>query len=674
MLLLLLCACGLAAAPAAGARSLQARIERVDSAVATVHAVRMRLDWPAGARQGRLRLQAARLAAPGLGYDLRGLDWDCALRRDGEGGWHCDGMVRARGGRPLRLAVDLGQRRSHARLSQGPARIQVQRRGAAPDLTAVDLVAVPATWAQALLARAWDAPVLSDGRLDARLQVLAEPGGALQVDGDIAVAGLDFDTPDASIAGEDLSGRFALDWRKAGATTSVALDGTLHGGEFLAGRAYLDLQAPVALRLQARGREGEGWRLPAFSWRDAGVLVAEGSAAFDPQARLEALDLRLHSADAAPLARRYLDGWLGPLGLGELELRGALDAALQVDGGRLRSAELRLHGVDAHEPQGRFAFSGLQGTVRFSGGDAAVASDLRWRGGALYGLPFGAAALPLESSGGTLRLRAPASVAAFGGQVRFDALALQPPAAGERLRMRFGLTLERLDIARLAEALGWPAFQGTLSGTIPDARYVDDRLEFDGGLSMQLFEGRVDISHLALERPFGSAPSLSADIALDDLDLYALTEVFGFGSIQGRLDGRIDSLRLVGWRATAFDAHLYTDRKPGVPQRISQRAVQNISSVGDASFATSLQGRLIGLFDDFGYGAIGIRCRLRNEVCEMGGLRSGGNAFTIVTGAGLPRLTVIGHNRLVDWPLLVERLGSVVKGDVKPVFDRGPAQ
>jgi hypothetical protein len=53
----------------------------------------------------------------------------------------------------------------------------------------------------------------------------------------------------------------------------------------------------------------------------------------------------------------------------------------------------------------------------------------------------------------------------------------------------------------------------------------------------------------------------------------------------------------------------------------------------------------------------------------MGGLRSGGDTFTIVAGAGLPRLTVVGHNRLVDWPVLVERLAAVGTGDVKPVFD-----
>ncbi|MEP6633055.1 MAG: hypothetical protein ABJA62_02490, partial [Luteimonas sp.] len=162
---------------------------------------------------------------------------------------------------------------------------------------------------------------------------------------------------------------------------------------------------------------------------------------------------------------------------------------------------------------------------------------------------------------------------------------------------------------------------------------------------------------------------------IDDLDLLAVTEVFDFGSITGRLDGRISALRLVDWGATAFDAELHTERRDGVRQRISQRAVQNISSVGDASFVGSLQGKLIGLFDDFGYARIGISCRLANEVCAMGGLHSAtagdasGRGFTIVEGAGIPRLSVVGFNRQVDWPTLVERLAAVSKGDVKPVFE-----
>jgi hypothetical protein len=177
------------------------------------------------------------------------------------------------------------------------------------------------------------------------------------------------------------------------------------------------------------------------------------------------------------------------------------------------------------------------------------------------------------------------------------------------------------------------------------------------------------VSSLSMERPFGVAPTLSADLLLDDLDLLALTEVFDFGTITGRLDGRIGNLRLVDWTATAFDAELHTERKPKVRQRISQRAVQNISSVGDASFISSLQGQLIGLFDDFGYSRIGIACRLVNEVCEMDGLGSVGTGFMIVEGAGIPRLSVVGFNRHVDWPTLLERLAAVSKGEVKPVVE-----
>src|SRR3546814_10680759 len=149
-----------------------------------------------------------------------------------------------------------------------------------------------------------------------------------------------------------------------------------------------------------------------------------------------------------------------------------------------------------------------------------------------------------------------------------------------------------MQLGELSKSLGGPAFRGTLDGTIPVARYADDRLDFDGGLSMQVFDGRVEVTALSMERPFGVAPTLSADFALHDLDLLAITEVFDFGSISGRLDGHIDGLRLVAWSPVTFDAELPTVRRRGVRQRTRPRAVQNFSSVADASFPGSLQARL----------------------------------------------------------------------------------
>lgn len=650
------------------ARTLTAKIARVVTPVATLEGVAVRLDWPAQASRGELTVSARRIAAQDLGYRYADVSWHCPLSRDGQGGWRCDGTLRAPGLRPARLSLDLGVATTDAVLVQGASRLELHRQAAAPDVTRIDLIRVPAVWAQALLAQAWGAGRWKAGALDGRLTVESPTDRPLRIAGRLGFSGLGLDTPDGTVAAERLAGDFGIEYIK-GRDSRIALDGHLRGGEFLAGNAYLSLpETPIDLRIDARQSGTDGWRLPRFEWRDGTSLQAVGSAAFSSDLALRDLQLDVSSRDIAPLRQRYLSGWLGLAGLGDMAMNGGLDARLHVRDGALALAEANLHGVALRDAQSRFAFESLDGDVRFSASQP-VASELRWRSGELLGLDFGAATLPFDSRGGALRLRRAATVPMLGGSVGFDAMELRPPADGAGLRVEFGMNLSRIDFGKVSAALGLPAFTGELSGYLPRARYADDRIDFDGGLNLQLFGGTVTATELSMERPFGVAPTLSADIALDNLDLQALTGVFDFGSISGRLAGRIAGLRLVDWSPAAFDAELHTVPAPGVRQRISQRAVQNISSVGDASFVGSLQGRLIGFFDDFGYARIGISCRLDNEVCEMGGLRSAGDGFTIVEGAGVPRLDVVGFNRRVDWPTLVERLAAVGKGDVKPVFE-----
>ena len=658
----------LAALPAS-ARGLQAKIAKVTTPVATLEQVRVRVDWAAGADSGELQLWAGRVEAPDLGYRYRDLHWRCPLRREGKDGWRCEGELRSGRAAPLQLALRFDAATTQASLAQGRARIALDRDAGSPDLTGIDLSRVPIQWAQALLAKAWPDANFKAGEFDASLAIEAPANRPLRIAGPLTLRGIGLETADAAIAGERLGGRFAIDYRTTPALSLLALDGELRGGEFLAGNTYVALPAtPVGLRIDAMRHAGAGWELPRIEWRDGDALSVEGDARFASDASLQALEVDVHSGDMSPLRQRYLSGWLGLFGLGEVDLHGAMDMHLQLRDGQLQVADARLHGVNLRDPGERFVFDGLQGDVRYSAG-APVQSELRWASGKLYGLEFDAARLPFASADGLLRFREDATVPIMGGTMTFRGLTIRPPQGEAGADIRFALVLDDIDFGRVSTVLGLPAFQGRLSGTIPNARYANERIDFDGGLSMQLFDGRVAFSSLALERPFGSAPSLSADIAFDDLDLLRLTEVLGFGSITGRLDGRIDGLRLVDWTPVAFDARFITDAKPGVKQRISQRAVQNISSVGDASFVTSLQGKLIGLFDDFGYRRIGIGCHLVNEVCSMSGLHSASNAFTIVEGAGLPRLGVVGFNRQVDWPTLVERLVAVGSGEVKPVVE-----
>ena len=83
-----------------------------------------------------------------------------------------------------------------------------------------------------------------------------------------------------------------------------------------------------------------------------------------------------------------------------------------------------------------------------------------------------------------------------------------------------------------------------------------------------------------MRNPLGARPQANADIRLERLDLAAVTHAFSFGLITGRLDGRINGLELADWEPVAFDAAFYSTPGDRSAKRISQRAVQNISSIG----------------------------------------------------------------------------------------------
>jgi hypothetical protein len=479
------------------------------------------------------------------------------------------------------------------------------------------------------------------------------------------------DTKDGSIAAEGLGADLAIDYRSSSAVSLVTIDGELRGGEMLAGNAYIALPpTPVVIGLAARQAGSDGWEIPQFSWDDGDAMRVHGALGFNRNLDVQDADLHVESSDLAPLRPRYLSGWLGMFGLSELKLQGAMSAHVVLKDGEMTTADADLRDVSVVDAQDRFRFEGLSGKPVFSA-DAVAQSSLRWRGGALQGLEFGAADLPLRSEDGSIGLTQAITVPMLGGGLRIEGLNLRPPAGERGMEFDFSLTLEALDVGKLSAALDWPAFKGQLDGHIPNVRYANDRLDLEGTLTAHIFDGTVLVSGLAMERPFGTAPTLSADIKLDDMNLQALTEVFGFGEITGALDGSIRQLRLVDWGAQSFDAELHTDPTWKGRQRISQRAVQDLSNVGGGSggLGDSLQAQALKLFDDFGYRQIGISCQLAEEVCNMDGLSSGPNSFSIVQGSGLPRLSVVGFNRRVDWPTLVERLVAVTEGESTPVIE-----
>jgi len=647
--------------PGAHAHAVSARIAQMEAPGVVLHDVEIRLRWPEDAPEGLLSVRVGRADVAMLAEPFLQLDWQCPLRR-GQG-WQCDGPVRSGGQAPLRLAVDLADAAVAVQLDDGPAHIRLRRDGATPDLTRIDLINVPLAWLQSGLTQVWPAARLGAGQLEGEIQVITPADAPLHIETAFILDDAALETGDGVIAAAGIGLQAQLTAAIGAHERHIEASAILHGGEALIANAYLELpQTPVALEIHAQQHGTQGWQLPKLIWRDGDVLDVQGTLGFTADAGLDALNLHLRSSDISPWPERYLSGWLGLAGLTGLQMDGALDVEVNLSADGLERLDARLDAVNLQDPQERFSLNALDAHLTH-----AVTGQydgmLRWQSGAIGGIPFGPAHWPLHTHDGMLNLTEPVAVEVLNGRILLHPFRLRLPRAERGVHLDFGLHLQQLDLAPLSAALGWPAFRGHLTGSIPVVRYIGDWLYLDGGLAMAIFDGRIDVTDLVMERPFGVAPTLSVDLTLMNLDLMAITEVFDFGSISGRLDGRVDGLRLLDWRPTAFNAELHTVPGRGVRQRISQRAVQDISSVGGGSaLMQSLQGRMIGLFDDFGYRRMRLGCRLLNEVCTMDGLYSAGSGFTIVEGAGLPRLNVVGFNHEVDWPTLVERLTQIADG------------
>ena len=610
----------------------------------------------------QLQLRAGQADVPAMGWRRLGLSF--------EGTWpRADRLRCIRSGRVRRAGAPggaLGDAHVNIQLSaaantllidilQGKAHASAALPLDQPTHAQIRLNNLPAGWLQGLLGTVWSGRP-TGGRLDAELALdLRDPG--LQSSGQFTLSGAGFDTPAGTLAGQGLNGTGRFDLDTTAGPARIDLDASLHGGELLLGPLYARLpDHPVQLGLHANAQNG-AFELSRLHINDADALQLDGALAFDAKGELKTLKLdHLHASFPAAY-QRYGQAWLTTLGLRDMRIAGQLSGSLDLRADGPHSFAFTTDNLDLADADGRLAVDNLHGGLDWASDGERPATTLGWRNLQFYRVPNGAAQSHWQSHAGTLSLQQPLEVPVLKGQLRIGDLDWRPAAAkGQRLSTSMVLT--GVDMAAFSTAMGWPAFPGTLGGAIPSLRWVDDRFELQGGLSASLFGGFVDITRLSLQQPFGPNPVLNGDIAMKQLDLAAITSVFDFGSISGRLDGSVNDLRLVDWNPVAFKASLLA----GSGGRISQRAVNNLTAVGGGGIAAGLQGAVLKLFKTFGYKQIGLNCTLQGTVCQMSGLEATADGYTIVEGSGLPRLQVIGHQTQVDWPTLVRRLREAING------------
>lgn len=475
-------------------------------------------------------------------------------------------------------------------------------------------------------------------------------------------------------AAEELNGLLTLSARRNGSDWLAALTLEHRAGTFyvepgfeLGGRrpgfTVTAPDQPITLRGEADWAPlAKQLRVKALELYHPGVLDLKATGLLDLSAALELSELTvaLDSHSLGSLYETYLQAVLLGTPLDNLEITGGVNAALRLDEQGLQHLTVGLREVYFDDGRQRFRGWGVSGDLNI-GFDGEVRDTLiNWEGGGVYRIDIGPGSLAIRSRHKEVQLSEPLNVGILDGQLRVDTLVLQDVGTPD-FSMRMDAVLTPLSLPEFCQAVGWPIMSGSLSGVLPELVYHHDQLRVGGALLMRVFDGEVVIRGLHLSGLFGLVPKLAADVGMNGLDLELLTRAFSFGNIDGRLDGHIHGLRLENWQPVEFDAAFATPEDDDSRHRISQRAVDNLTSLGGGGAAAALSRGFMGVFKEFTYDRIGLGCRLQNGICTMSGVEQFDNGYAIVTKGTLPPwINVNGFNRTVDWPVLLDRLKSAV--------------
>ncbi len=292
-------------------------------------------------------------------------------------------------------------------------------------------------------------------------------------------------------------------------------------------------------------------------------------------------------------------------------------------------------------------------------------SELLWQELQLNKLPFGKTQLKFVAYSDQIKLLQETDIPLFDGALHINSLDISKlglPGSDQDKSTGMTISIDGLikpvSLKLVSEHFNWPILNGKLSAVIPKTRYNSHLLTVGGAMMMRVFDGTIIFKDLKIIRPLGDNAVFYANIDLMNLDLQALTKTFNFGEIEGRLEGRIRDLELYNWSPVAFNAAFKTPENDHSRHRISQRAIDNLSSLGGASGILSRS--FLSFFKTFRYDRIGLSCRLKNNTCYMNGIEpKGKNAYYIVKGSGLPRIDVLGFQKAVNWKVLITRLENI---------------
>ncbi|MCU7878367.1 MAG: hypothetical protein KZQ84_16485 [Candidatus Thiodiazotropha sp. (ex Lucinoma borealis)] len=435
---------------------------------------------------------------------------------------------------------------------------------------------------------------------------------------------------------------------------------TLSQGEFYSDPLFLEIaKKPVEMSLQGRWKPvSEQLQIDKSQVIVPQVVTAQGQAILDiTKNRLIEANIQLQVDELEGLYTAVLQPFLIGTLMDDLETTGVVNAELALKDGQLQRFNSSMERVSVDDKRSLFALYGLSGQLAWLRDGQSDASHIQIEGGQLYKIDYGPITIHARAQSGEVSFLEPVDIPLMDGFIHIEKLNAQG-LLDHSPEWTTSAQLTDISLQVLANSFGWPTMKGQLNGSIPTVHYRNHALKLDGELKFDVFGGAISIGQLVIKDPLGRVPELFADLHLSDLELAQITQTFSFGHIEGGLEGRVEGLHLANWEPIAFRARFNTPENDKTSHRISQRAVDNLTSLGNG-VGSGLSSTFLGIFKEFRYNRIELQANLQGSIAELDGMEHSEGGYYLVKGSGLPRIDVIARNRQVAWKTLLERLKNI---------------
>jgi hypothetical protein len=270
--------------------------------------------------------------------------------------------------------------------------------------------------------------------------------------------------------------------------------------------------------------------------------------------------------------------------------------------------------------------------------------------------------IPVIASGTDVTATGVISVPFYGGAVRIRDL-IAKDVLGASPRLSFAGTVSGIDLPGLLNDLTGLTFPGTVKARFPMVAYQDGELKTEGGMSVDIFGGRIEVLDMYAKGLFAASRKIGGNIVFGNIDLGKITETIKIGKITGIIEGSMKGLEIEYGQPSRFVFDLDTVRTGGVPRKVSVDAIENISILGTGSGGVGaiLKGGINKFFKEYPYSRIGIRCTLENDNFNVRGKVIEGGKEYLIRRAFLRGIDVVNRDpqNMVSFKDMQERIGRV---------------